>query len=45
MLSCISFILWMIEQYDQQTDRFLYSEWFYKNICKRFCYNSHENFK
>ena len=33
MLSCISIILLMIEQYDQQTDRFLYSKWFYKNIC------------
>ena len=21
------------EQYDRQTDRFLYSTWFYKNIC------------
>ena len=33
MFSCISIILWMIEQYDQQTDWFLYSKWFYKNIC------------
>ena len=33
MLSCIFIILWMIEQYYQQTDRFLYSKWFYKNIC------------
>ena len=33
MLSCISIILWMIEQFDQQIDQFLYSKWFYKNIC------------
>ena len=36
MLYCITFILWMIKQSHQQTDRFLYRNLLYKNICLRF---------
>ena len=35
MLTCINFILWMIERLDKQTDQFLYRKWFYKNVCLR----------